>query len=80
MLCRADFRPPADLSKPWILIGPGTGVAPFRGFLQQRRAMLRAAGTPAAPCWLFFGCRRREEDYLYGAELEEMASERVVTK
>ena len=56
------------------MIGPGTGVAPFRGFLQRRAAAL-ARATPAekdaiGPCWLFFGCRRAEEDFLYREDLE----------
>jgi sulfite reductase (NADPH) flavoprotein alpha-component len=57
------FRlPPADV--PIIMIGPGTGIAPFRGFLQERQAS-RASGRS----WLFFGARRRATDFLYGDEL-----------
>lgn len=70
--CRGgDFKPPGTVEPPVIMVGPGTGVAPFRGFLQHRRAML--AGQPpglAGDCWLFFGCRREDEDYLYRDDLQ----------
>lgn len=58
------FRLPAP-DVPVVMIGPGTGIAPFRGFLQERHAT-------AAPgrSWLFFGDRRRATDHLYGDELE----------
>lgn len=74
------FHPPQDVSKPWIMIGPGTGVAPFRGFLQSRRAVIKAGTAPSAPAWLFFGCRRSDEDYLYKEELEEFVSDGTLTK
>lgn len=75
------FHPPADLSKPWIMIGPGTGVAPFRGFLQQRQAALKgAAGGSVAPAWLFFGCRKRDEDYLYREDWAEFVQDGTLTK
>ena len=68
------FKPPASLSTPTLMIGPGTGVAPFRGFLQRRAAMLASATetekAAVGPCWLFFGCRRAEEDFLYRKDLE----------
>lgn len=61
------FRLPADPSAPVIMIGPGTGIAPFRAFLHERRAM-GATGRN----WLFFGDRNEATDYLYREELEAM--------
>lgn len=67
-----DFRPPESLEAPVVMVGPGTGVAPFRGFLQHRSAQLRAAGGggAAGEAWLFFGCRREDQDYLYKEDLQ----------
>ena len=61
------FRLPADASTPIVMIGPGTGIAPFRAFLHQRRA----TGAPGRN-WLFFGDRNAATDYLYREELETM--------
>ncbi|HEV2546690.1 MAG TPA: sulfite reductase subunit alpha [Stellaceae bacterium] len=58
-----DFRLPPDHDAPIIMIGPGTGVAPFRAFLQERRAV-GARGRN----WLFFGDQHRASDFLYEAE------------
>jgi sulfite reductase (NADPH) flavoprotein alpha-component len=60
----SDFRLPADDSTPVIMIGPGTGIAPFRAFLQERQAR-GATGRN----WLFFGNPHRADDFLYGDEL-----------
>jgi cytochrome P450/NADPH-cytochrome P450 reductase len=62
------FRPPADPSVPMIMVGAGTGLAPFRGFLQER-AEQKAKGADLAPSLLFFGCRTPAER-LYADELE----------
>ena len=61
------FRLPRNSDAPIIMIGPGTGIAPFRGFLHERRAV--GAGGKN---WLFFGERRAETDFLYRDELGEM--------
>jgi sulfite reductase (NADPH) flavoprotein alpha-component len=76
-----DFRLPADAATPIVMVGPGTGLAPFRAFLQQRILGAAAAGA-AAPrpgrATLFFGCRRRDQDFLYGPLLEAWAAEGAV--
>ena len=69
------FRLPADLAAQVIMVGPGTGIAPFRAFLQER-----AAAGAAGRNWLFFGNHRREADFLYRAELEELAVKRVLSR
>jgi sulfite reductase (NADPH) flavoprotein alpha-component len=61
------FALPADPSKPIIMIGPGTGIAPFRAFLQERLAT-QAPG----PNWLYFGHQRSDYDFFYEDELKAM--------
>lgn len=69
-----NFRlPAADV--PIIMVGPGTGIAPFRAFLQERQAT-GATGRS----WLFFGDRRRATDFLYGSELEAFAAGGTLTR
>jgi cytochrome P450 / NADPH-cytochrome P450 reductase len=70
---KAGFRLPDDPAVPIIMIGPGTGLAPFRGFLQQRAAS-KAGGATLGPAMLFFGCRHPEQDYLYADELKAHAA------
>ena len=55
------FRLPKEPTAPLIMIGPGTGVAPFRAFLQE----LLYTRTSLPPCWLFFGDRQQQCDFLY---------------
>lgn len=69
----STFHLPEDPSVPLILVGPGTGLAPLRGFIQERHA-LREKGVAAGPVLLFFGCRN-EGDFLYREELEAYRDE-----
>ncbi|OBZ71165.1 hypothetical protein A0H81_08482 [Grifola frondosa] len=69
----AAFHPPTDPSIPLVMICAGAGLAPMRGFLQER-AMQKQAGREVAKSLLFFGCRSPKEDYLYGdTDLKEWA-------
>ncbi|WP_213736561.1 cytochrome P450 [Bradyrhizobium sp. dw_411] len=73
---KAGFRLPDDPSVPIIMVGPGTGLAPFRGFLQERAAR-KAKGATLGPAMLFFGCRHPEQDYLYADELKAFAADGI---
>ncbi|MEU9370472.1 cytochrome P450 [Streptomyces avermitilis] len=66
------FAPPADPATPLILIGPGTGIAPLRGFLEER-ARQHANGTQIGLSQVFVGCRHPEHDYFYRDEMEMWA-------
>lgn len=69
------FRPPTDPTTPMIMVGPGTGIAPFRGFLQERRA-LGCTGRN----WLFFGDQHAAHNFYYRAELEDMFRSGFLTR
>ena len=67
-----SFRLPKDPSTPVLMIASGTGLAPFRGFLQDRAAD-KQSGAQLAPGLLVFGCRHPQSDQLYLDELEQLA-------
>ncbi|MEU4245200.1 bifunctional nitrate reductase/sulfite reductase flavoprotein subunit alpha [Actinoplanes sp. NPDC026619] len=69
------FRPPADPATPMIMVGPGTGVAPFVAFLRERQAR----GATGAN-WLFFGEQRRATDFYYESELLSLQSAGVLDR
>jgi sulfite reductase (NADPH) flavoprotein alpha-component len=70
-----NFALPADPAVPIIMIGPGTGVAPFRAFLQERQAT-RAPGRN----WLFFGHQRSSHDFFYEDELQAIKTSGHLTR
>ncbi|KAH8721679.1 hypothetical protein BGZ61DRAFT_347100 [Ilyonectria robusta] len=68
----SNFKLPSDPSSPIIMVGPGTGVAPFRAFLQER-AKQAEEGVQVGKAILFFGCRRSTEDFIYQPDFESYA-------
>ncbi|MEE2060818.1 sulfite reductase subunit alpha [Rhodococcus artemisiae] len=70
-----SFRVPSDDTAPMIMVGPGTGIAPFRGFLQERRAR-GATGKN----WLLFGDQKRSCDYIYEDELADFVESGLLTR
>ncbi|WBO61949.1 bifunctional nitrate reductase/sulfite reductase flavoprotein subunit alpha [Streptomyces camelliae] len=69
------FRPPADPATPAVMVGPGTGVAPFIGFLEERRAR-----GHRAPNWLFFGEQHRATDFYYEEELTAFLADGTLSR
>lgn len=70
-----NFRVPSDDSLPMIMVGPGTGIAPFRAFLQERE-FRKATGKN----WLFFGDRNAATDFIYREEIEAMQASGLLTR
>ncbi|KAJ2762978.1 NADPH-cytochrome P450 reductase, partial [Coemansia nantahalensis] len=70
---KSTFRLPADNATPIIMIGPGTGLAPMRAFVQERAQAARdAPDEPLGTTLLFFGARTEAHDYMYRDELHEL--------
>ncbi|XP_017485883.1 PREDICTED: NADPH--cytochrome P450 reductase-like [Rhagoletis zephyria] len=76
---RSQFRLPNKPQVPIIMIGPGTGLAPFRGFVQERQWMI-SENKPVGDTIIYFGCRKKSEDYLYQEELEKYCETKAITK
>jgi len=72
------FRLPRRATVPIIMVGPGTGLAPFRGFIQHRATIMRE-GRECGENLLFFGCRHESKDFIYKDELKEFEKEGVIT-
>lgn len=75
MTANKSFRVPADNDVPMIMVGPGTGIAPFRAFLEERQAR----GAKGAN-WLFFGDQHRESDFIYEDEISAMSKSGLLTR
>jgi sulfite reductase (NADPH) flavoprotein alpha-component len=71
----ASFRLPEDTNAPVIMIGPGTGIAPFRSFLEERQAKGQKGDN-----WLFFGEQREHTDFLYKAQFQAMYKDGLLTR
>ncbi|MBT3667963.1 MAG: protein CysJ [Opitutae bacterium] len=70
-----NFKLPEDSEKPIIMVGPGTGIAPFRAFIEERKAI----GSKGKN-WLFFGDRSQKTDYLYGNEWESYRKDGLLSE
>jgi sulfite reductase (NADPH) flavoprotein alpha-component len=71
----SHFGLPEDSGKDVIMVGPGTGIAPFRAFVQER-----AATGAAGRNWLFYGDQHAATDFLYGEEWESLRARGVLTR
>jgi sulfite reductase (NADPH) flavoprotein alpha-component len=70
----SKFRLPEDPAAPIIMVGPGTGVAPFRAFLQEREITGARGKT-----WLFFGAQREKSDFYYQEDFEKFLANETLT-
>ncbi|KAL4002238.1 NADPH--cytochrome P450 reductase [Acanthocheilonema viteae] len=76
---KSTMRLPHRLKTPVIMIGPGTGFAPFRGFLQER-SWQKEQGQDIGPMTLYYGCRHPEHDYIYENELKKFIQDGVLSE
>jgi cytochrome P450/NADPH-cytochrome P450 reductase len=74
-----NFHLPLDPQTPIIMVCAGTGIAPMRGFIQERATMKAARKTALGPALLYFGCRDHKKDYIYAEELAQWEKDGVVS-
>jgi len=75
---KAEFKLPKKISAPVVMVGPGTGLAPFRGFIQERQEQ-KKGGCKTGETVMFFGCRSKSYDYIYQADLEAAEADGSLT-
>ncbi|RKP20280.1 NADPH-cytochrome P-450 reductase [Rozella allomycis CSF55] len=75
---KSNFRLPKNPQLPVIMIGPGTGIAPFFAFIQER-AFKKSNGQPIGPTVLYFGCRNESRDFMYKDELTTYVESGLLT-
>jgi NADPH-ferrihemoprotein reductase len=76
----STFILPEHINTPTIMIGPGTGIAPFRAFLQEKASTKDCDGDKKrfGKVSLFFGCRKRDSDYIYKEEMQAWANQKII--
>ncbi|EUC36074.1 hypothetical protein COCCADRAFT_89080 [Bipolaris zeicola 26-R-13] len=74
-----NFHLPTDPTMPIIMICAGSGLAPMRGFIQERATIKKARNAAIGPAILYFGCRHHEKDFIYSDELAQWEAEGVVS-
>eukprot|EP00559_Dactyliosolen_fragilissimus_P006352 CAMPEP_0184856330 /NCGR_PEP_ID=MMETSP0580-20130426/1518_1 /TAXON_ID=1118495 /ORGANISM="Dactyliosolen fragilissimus" /LENGTH=697 /DNA_ID=CAMNT_0027351307 /DNA_START=30 /DNA_END=2120 /DNA_ORIENTATION=+ len=76
----SSFQLPSNPEDPIIMIGPGTGIAPMRALLQERSFLVKTHGINIGPNILYFGCRRKNLDYIYSDELESYQKDGLLSE
>ena len=75
-----SFHMPHDISVPIVMVGAGTGLAPFRSFWQERMMQMRENGYSSfGEMYLYFGCRQQNVDDLYKNEIKQLINEKVIS-
>ncbi|XP_063154353.1 NADPH--cytochrome P450 reductase isoform X2 [Candoia aspera] len=76
---KSQFRLPFKSNTPVLMVGPGTGIAPFIGFIQER-GWLKQQGKDVGETVLYYGCRHEKEDYIYREELAKFVKDGALTQ
>jgi len=76
---KSNFRLPKEPLSPIIMVGAGTGIAPFRAFIQERQ-FIKQQGGKIGDAHLFFGCRMKQVDYIYQDDLEKAVADDVISQ